>query len=81
MAKRSGLDQKTILSHLGDLAALPNLLNDDLSCGFTVAQVAEKHGWIDPMAGGRVTPDTCLAMVRRYRAFDLERPAGYPPGN
>jgi hypothetical protein len=35
MAKRLGLDQKTIHSHLGDLAALPNLLNDDLSRGFT----------------------------------------------
>ena len=24
-------------------------LNDDLSRGFTVAQVAEKHGWTEPM--------------------------------
>jgi hypothetical protein len=29
------MDQKTIHYHLGDLAALPNLLNADLSRGFT----------------------------------------------
>ena len=28
---------------------LANLLNTDLSRGFTVAQVAEKHGWTEPM--------------------------------
>jgi hypothetical protein len=140
MAKRLGLNQKTIHNHLGDLATLPNLLNADLSRGFTVAQVAEKHGWpeplvwslalegktdhdrfkqlgwgfrtwdqwefndcdnrfgddwpgripaqliahilryfsqpgdlvLDPMAGGGVTPDTCLAMNRRCWAFDME---------
>jgi hypothetical protein len=64
MAKRLGLDQKTIHYHLGKLAALPNLLNADLSWGFTVARMAEKHGWTDPMAGGGVTPDTCFAMGR-----------------
>ncbi|RLB84790.1 MAG: hypothetical protein DRH26_18870 [Deltaproteobacteria bacterium] len=26
---------------------------------------------LDPMAGGGVTPDTCLAMGRRCRAFDM----------
>jgi len=49
LAKRIGVDQKTIHNHLGKMAALPNLLNSDLARGFTVAQVAEKHGWTEPM--------------------------------
>ena len=43
------MDQKTIHNHLGKMAALPNLLNSDLARGFTVAQVAEKHGWAEPL--------------------------------
>jgi ParB-like chromosome segregation protein Spo0J len=147
IAKRLGLNQKTIHNHLGVLATLPKLLNDDLSRGFTVTQVAEKHGWpeplvwslalegkpdhdrfkalgwgfrtwdqwefndcdhrfgdhwpgripaqliahilryfsktgdlvLGPMAGGGVTPDTCLAMGRRCWAFDMEdRPDSRP---
>ena len=31
------------------MATLPNLINTDLSRGFTVSQVAEKHGWTEPM--------------------------------
>jgi hypothetical protein len=38
-----------IHNHLGDLAALPNLLNDDLSRSFTGTQMAEKQGWTGPM--------------------------------
>jgi len=49
MAKRLGMDQKTIHYHLGKMATPPNSLNSDLSKGFTVAQVAQKHGWTDPM--------------------------------
>ena len=129
------------------MATLPNLINTDLSRGFTVSQVAEKHGWtepmvwslaledkedierfkklgwglrtwgqwewndcdrrfgddwpgripaqliahilfyfskendliLDPMAGGGVTPDTCLAMNRRCWAFDMiDRPDERP---
>ena len=147
MAKRLGLNQKTIHNHLGDLATLPNLLNGYVSRGFTVTQVAENHGWqepmvwslalegktdhdrfkelgwgfrtwdqwefndcdnrfgddwpgripaqliahilryfsqpgdlvLDPMAGGGVTPDTCLAMGRRCWAFDMkDRPDTRP---
>ena len=147
IAKRLGLDQKTIHNHLGEMPALAFLLNGDLSRGFAVAQVAEKHGWtepmvwslalegkndhdrfkelgwgfctwdkwefndcdnrfgddwpgripaqliahilrcfskpddliLDPMAGGGVTPDTCLAMGRRCWAFDLmDRPDTRP---
>jgi len=31
------------------MAALPKLLNSDLSQGFIVSQVAQRHGWPDPM--------------------------------
>ncbi|MDA3789718.1 MAG: DNA methyltransferase [Desulfobacula sp.] len=147
IAKRLGLDQKTIHYHLGKMPVLANSLNGDLSLGFTVTQVAEKHGWtdpmvwsltlegkndndrfkelgwgrrtwdkwefndcdkrfgddwpgripaqliahilcyfskpndliLDPMAGGGVTPDTCLAMGRRCWAFDMmDRPETRP---
>ena len=36
-------------NHLLKMATLPNLINTDLSRGFTVSQVAEKHGWTEPM--------------------------------
>ncbi len=32
------------------MAVLPDLLNSDLNRGFPVPQVAEKHGWTEPMA-------------------------------
>jgi len=129
------------------MATLPNPLNTDLSRGFTVPRVAEKHRWtepmvwslalkdkedierfkevgwglrtwdqwewndcdkrfgddwpgripaqliahilyyfskqkdliLDPMAGGGVTPDTCLALNRRCWAFDMtDRPETRP---
>ena len=46
---RLGLDQKTIHYHLGKKAALPFSLNTELLRGFTVPQVAEKHGWPEPL--------------------------------
>ena len=147
IAKRLGLPQKTISNHLAKMPVLANQLNADLSRGFTVPQVAEKHGWtepmvwslaldgkedlkrfkelgwglrtwdqwesndcdkrfgddwpgripaqliahilyyfskqnhliLDPMAGGGVTPDTCLALNRRCWAFDMtDRPETRP---
>ncbi len=50
MAKRLGLDQKTIHNHLGKLAALPNLLNDDLRVTFRLSRgfkqtLALGSGW------------------------------------
>ena len=147
IAKRLGTDQKTIHNHLGKMPVLANLLNSDLSRGFTVPQVAEKHGWtepmvwslaledkedlerfkelnwglrtwdqwewndcdkrfgddwpgripaqliahilfyfskqndliLDPMAGGGVTSDTCLALNRRCWAFEMtDRPEARP---
>jgi ParB-like chromosome segregation protein Spo0J len=49
IAKRLNLSQQTISDHLPKMAALPNPVNADLSRGYTVAQVAEKHGWREPM--------------------------------
>ena len=49
IAKRLGFPQKTISNHLAKMPALANVLNTDLARGFTVAQVAEKHGWAEPM--------------------------------
>jgi hypothetical protein len=50
IAKRLDLlPQQTISSHLPKMATLPNPVNADLSRGFTVAQVAEKHNWTEPM--------------------------------
>ena len=146
-AKRLGAKQVLIHNHLLKMATLPNLINSDLSRGFTAPQVAEKHNWtepmvwslalegredierfkelgwglrtwdqwewndcdkrfgddwpgripaqliahilyyfskqndliLDPMAGGGVTPDTCLALSRRCWAFDMQdRPETRP---
>ncbi len=147
IAERLGLARTSLIYHLSKMATLPNSTNADLSRGFTVAQVAQKHGWtdpmvwslaleskndhdrfkelgwglrtwdqwawndcdkrfgdewpgripaqmighilcyfskpndliLDPMAGGGVTPDTCLAMGRRCWAFDMmDRPGTRP---
>ena len=32
------------------MATLPKWLNSELEKGFTVTQIAEKHGWPEPMA-------------------------------
>ena len=49
IAKRLGAIQRTVSKHLGEMLALANILNTDLSKGFTVSRVAEKHGWTEPM--------------------------------
>jgi ParB/RepB/Spo0J family partition protein len=147
IAKRLGLIRTSLHHHLSKMPVLANSTNADLSRGFTVSQVAEKHNWtepmvwsqaledkddlerfkeigwglrtwdnwewndcdkrfgddwpgripaqliahilyyfskqkdliLDPMAGGGVTPDTCLAMNRRCWAFDMtDRPETRP---
>jgi ParB-like chromosome segregation protein Spo0J len=147
IAKRLGAKQVLIHNHLLKMPVLANSINSDLSRGFTVSQVAEKHNWtepmvwsqaledkedldrfkelgwglrtwdqwewndcdkkfgddwpgripaqliahilfyfskpgdliLDPMAGGGVTPDTCLALSRRCWAFDMtDRPDTRP---
>jgi len=49
MAKRLGISQASINSHLSGMPGLANLINADLSRGFTVSQVALKHNWTEPM--------------------------------
>ncbi len=49
IAKRLGQNRETIRDHLAKMAELPNPPNADLSRGFTVSQVAEKHNWTEPM--------------------------------
>jgi hypothetical protein len=147
ISERLGLARTSFQYHLPKMPVLANSANGDLSRGFTVAQVAKKHGWtdpmvwslalegkndhdrfkelgwgfntwdkwewndcdkrfgddwpgripaqliahilrcfskpddliLDPMAGGGVTPDTCLAMGRRCWAFDMmDRPETRP---
>ena len=139
IAKRLGLARTSLLHHLSKMPELAFSTNADLSRGFTVSQVAEKHNWtnpmvlsqalkdkndferfkeigwglrtwdlwewndcdqrfgddwpgripaqliahilfyfsnsgdlvLDPMAGGGVTADTCLALNRRCWSFDM----------
>ncbi|MCP3942796.1 MAG: site-specific DNA-methyltransferase, partial [Desulfobacteraceae bacterium] len=146
IAKRLGQAREVIRDHLAKMPVLANPPNTDLSQGFTVAQVAQKHGWtepmvwslalegkddqdrfkklgwglriwdqwdfndcdkrfgddwpgripaqliahilfyfsspddliLDPMAGGGVTPDTCLALGRRCWAFDMAKRSERP---
>ena len=49
IAERLGANQASIHNHLLKMATLPNLINNELERGFTVSQVAEKHGWTKPM--------------------------------
>ena len=49
IAKRLGIPGTALESHLPKMAELPFSANADLSRGFTVSQVAQKHGWTEPM--------------------------------
>ena len=49
MANRLSVLQQTISIHLPKMPALANPVNTDLSKGFTVSHLAEKHGWTEPM--------------------------------
>ena len=45
IAKRLGINRRTLSDHLAKMPELANPPNSDLSKGFTVPQVARKHGW------------------------------------
>ena len=49
IAQRLGVPRTTLETHLTKMPELANSSNADLSRGFTVPQVAEKHGWTEPM--------------------------------
>ena len=49
IAARLGMPQRTICDHLARMPGLANPVNSDLHRGFTVSQVAEKHGWTESM--------------------------------
>ena len=49
IAGRLGETRDIIRDHLGKMPILAKSPNSDLSRGFTVSQVAEKHGWTEPM--------------------------------
>jgi len=49
IAKRLGMPQRTLSNHSAKMPELAKWLNSDLSKGFTVPQVAQKHDWPEPM--------------------------------
>ena len=49
IARRLSIPQRTLSDHLAKLPRLANPLNSDLSRGFTIPQIAEKHGWTEPV--------------------------------
>jgi len=49
IAKRLGQAREMIRDHLAKMPVMANPPNSDLSRGFTVSQVAEKHNWTEPM--------------------------------
>jgi len=49
IAKRLEIPRKTLSNHLAKMPGLAKWPNSDLSKGFTVPQVAQKHGWPEPM--------------------------------
>ena len=57
MAKRLGVKQVLIHNHLLKMPVLANSINTDLSRGFTVSQVAEKHNWTEPMVWSQALKD------------------------
>ncbi|MBW2596090.1 MAG: hypothetical protein JRC93_08975 [Deltaproteobacteria bacterium] len=48
IAKRLGLGQQRISRYLLQMPQVAKSVNSDLLKGFTVSQVAEKHGWTEP---------------------------------
>ncbi len=49
MAKRLGISKRTLGRHLAKMPELIKGPKSDLVKGFTISQVAKKHGWSEPM--------------------------------
>ena len=76
IAKRLGVIQRTVSNHLEKMPSLAIILNTDLSKGFTVAQVAGKHGWAEPLVWsialeGKSDLDRFKALNWGLRTWDL----------
>ena len=76
MAKRLGQTRDIIRMHLGKMPLLAKSPNTDLSKGFTVPQVAEKHGWAEPLVWsialeGKSDLDRFKALNWGLRTWDL----------
>lgn len=87
IAMRLDALQRTISNHLAKMPELANMLNTDLSRGFAVSQVAEKHaypvgledrtgGWTEPMVWsialkGKSDLDRFKALNWGLRTWDL----------
>ncbi|MGD9163091.1 MAG: DNA methyltransferase [Desulfobacteraceae bacterium] len=68
IADRLSIRQRSVSNYLAKMAALPNLLNEDMQNGFTVAQVAEKHGWSEPLVWSiRLQEENDLAKYRELQ--------------
>ena len=79
IAKKMGVNQASIHNHLLKIPVLAKLINADLSRGFTVAQVAEKHacpvgpedrtgGWTEPMVWSLALEDK--EDIERFKALN-----------
>ena len=76
IAKRLEQARETIRNHLAKMPELANQPKADLSRGFTVPQVAEKHGWTEPMVwsialDGKSDLDRFKALNWGLRTWDL----------
>lgn len=67
IAKRLGQVRETIRNHLAKMPELANQPKADLSKGFTVPQVAEKHGWPEPLVWSIALEDK--DDLKRFKAL------------
>ncbi|MBU0463958.1 MAG: HTH domain-containing protein [Proteobacteria bacterium] len=71
IAKRLGIPRKTLFNHLAKMPGLAKWPNSDLLKGFTVPQVAQKHGGTlthiiqAPLSSERFNPWVVAAMQKK----------------
>ncbi|MCP3941549.1 MAG: hypothetical protein GY710_08720 [Desulfobacteraceae bacterium] len=83
IAKRLDLARPSIYYHLSKMPALAFSTNRDLSQGFTVAQVAQKHGWTEPMVWALALEDKNNREKFKELGWDLriwDRASHMDPG-